>query len=117
MKNLLKVIPILIFTAIGVFAFSVNFNSELKAESVSATESAVSARDLYVRNCARCHGADGKSQNELGQTLDATDLTTDKAGKPRIISIISNGKSAMPGFGKKLKKSEIAALAVYVRSL
>ncbi|MGI8495386.1 MAG: hypothetical protein ACR2L1_08765 [Pyrinomonadaceae bacterium] len=61
MKNLLKVIPILIFAAIGAFAFSVNFNSEIKAESAvlaSATESAVSARDLYMRNCARCHGAD-----------------------------------------------------------
>lgn len=119
MKNLLKVIPVLIFTAIGVFAFSMNFNPEIKAEPAISADPAnsVAPRDLYMRNCARCHGADGKSQNELGQTLDAPDLTARKAGKKRIISIITNGEGAMPGFGKKLKKTEISALAAYVRSL
>lgn len=121
MRSLLKIIPIFIFAACGAFAFSFNNKSVLKAHPVAVaaaeTENPTAPRDLYIRNCARCHGADGKSQNELGQTLEATDLTVRKASTKRAVAVITKGAGAMPGFGKKLKKSEIAALAKYIRSL
>ncbi len=72
---------------------------------------------MYLKNCARCHGADGKSQTETGKSLDAPDLTTDKSSVGRNVRIITKGAGEMPAFGKKLKNSEITALAKYVRSL
>ena len=75
------------------------------------------AKTLYGRNCARCHGADGKSQTELGQTLEATDLTAKKTSVKKNVEVITNGIGGMPSFGKKLKKAEITAIANYVRGL
>lgn len=79
-----------------------------------------SPRTLYVQNCSKCHGADGKGDTPKGRELDADDLTSRKVkGKstPSISRTIKNGKGDMPGFGKKLTASEIASIAAYVRSL
>jgi mono/diheme cytochrome c family protein len=60
MKNILRIGLVIMFVSFGALAFSssaaLNFNAE-----ASVTENASGApRDLYLRNCARCHGADGK---------------------------------------------------------
>lgn len=117
MKKVWNIIFILMFIAFGALAFSPRTRAGDSVGNSVAGESATSPKTLYVRNCARCHGADGKSQTELGQTLDATDLTTDKTSVKHNIQVITNGIGAMLAFGKKLKKTEISALANYVRSL
>jgi mono/diheme cytochrome c family protein len=70
---------------------------------------------LFNRNCARCHGADGRSDTPQGRLFLAPDFTdagwwrknskttTSKA----LRSAIVRGKAAMPSFGKKLTRSEI----------
>lgn len=80
-------------------------------------------RTLYVQNCARCHGADGRSQTALGELYDATDLTATRWWKDehindrRLTNSIANGKKGgMPAFGKRLAKTDIAALVAYVRA-
>ena len=82
--------------------------------------SVATPRSLYIRNCARCHGSDGRAQTKLGIALGADDLTAPevKAMAPeRIARVISRGRMDMPAFGKKLRASEIASLARYIRSL
>lgn len=117
MKNVSKIIFVIIVVSIGAFAFSARPEFTFSAESSAAENVSNAPRDLYIRNCARCHGADGKSENELGQTLDATDLTTNKTSVKRNVQVITKGIGAMPAFGKKLKKTDITALANYVRGL
>ena len=80
-------------------------------------------RTLYVQNCARCHGADGRSQTEMGQLYDATDLTDARWWRDqhisdrRLTNSITNGKKGgMPAFGKKLSRTDIAALVAFVRT-
>lgn len=117
MQKFLKITFVLIFAALGVIFFAPRTQAGFAAENSFAENSAESPKTLYARNCARCHGADGKSQTELGKTLDAPDLTQDKASEKRAVQIITKGKGAMPTFGKKLKKTDIISLAKYVRSL
>ena len=78
---------------------------------------------LYTQNCARCHGADGRSQTEMGQLYDATDLTdarwwrNEHISNQRLTNSITNGKKGgMPAFGKKLSHTDIAALVAFVRT-
>jgi mono/diheme cytochrome c family protein/DNA-binding beta-propeller fold protein YncE len=70
------------------------------------------AERLYAEHCASCHGAD-----RLGGSGPA--LLPDNLGRltgARAVAVIGQGRTAtqMPGFGDKLGKDEIAALAAYV---
>lgn len=116
MKNW-KVFLVAVFAAFGIFVASSLAESNNSHENTALESSASSARELYVRNCARCHGNDGKSQTEAGLRLDAPDLTELKPSKAKIVRVITNGADGMPAFGSKLKKNEINLLANYVRSL
>jgi len=67
---------------------------------------------LFADNCAACHGAD-----RLGGQGPA--LLPENLGRlmgPRAAAVIADGRTAtqMPGFGAKLDKDEIAALAAYI---
>jgi|GEM_PF-2049913 len=75
------------------------------------------AKELFSKHCARCHGEDGKAETQEGLDLGAT-LTSERVKKmsqAKIISIIKEGKGAMPPFGKEISRSEISLLADYVK--
>ena len=77
----------------------------------------VSPRSLYVQNCARCHGSNGKAQTALGRKLDANDLTTSTASDAKIVRMITNGRGKMPSFKRKLTAAQIMSVAGYVKGL
>ena len=118
MQNVLKLGIVLAFLIAGVFIFS---TSETQATSASATAASsdglASPRTLYIQNCARCHGANGKAQTALGLKLEADDLTSSTASTAKIIRTITNGQADMPSFRKKLSSKQITSLAGYVRSM
>ncbi len=120
MKNFLKLISIFIFLVI--FVSFILFRSE--TSKAAANEEIFtfneSSRTLYLNNCARCHGADGKGQTELGRLNDSPDISGSKArriGSKKLTRLITKGAGSMPGFGKKLTKTQIASLVSYVRGL
>jgi mono/diheme cytochrome c family protein len=79
--------------------------------------------DLYRTNCARCHGAEGQGDTPLGRTFNAPDFTDQKwwqehaamTSTRSLAAIVTNGKGSMPGFARKLNRSEINKLVAYVR--
>ncbi|MEP6817962.1 MAG: cytochrome c [bacterium] len=83
----------------------------------------VKVEELFNRNCARCHGADGRSDTPSGHLFKAPDFTDAEWWKknasitsPRTLrSVVARGKAGMPAFGKKLTKSEINSLVNRVR--
>jgi len=87
----------------------------------SGVASAREAKELFRKDCARCHGVTGRGDTELGKSLGATDLTDaawqKSVGNKRLTASIINGRGDMPGFNKKLSRGQVAALVVYVRSL
>jgi mono/diheme cytochrome c family protein len=76
----------------------------------------VSPRSLYAVNCAGCHGRTGQPTDK-GAALDAPDLRGFSKSSASIARTIKNGRGDMPSFGKKLRASQIASIAGYVKSL
>jgi cytochrome c oxidase cbb3-type subunit III len=73
--------------------------------------SSVSGRQVFMRNCARCHGADARGKK--GPALAGRTLNQDE-----IQEMVGAGQPPkMPAFGKHLSAAEIKAVAAYVSKL
>jgi mono/diheme cytochrome c family protein len=83
--------------------------------------SLASAAELYSKNCASCHGKDGRAKTIKGRLKHARDLTDGqwqaRVTDERIFNSIINGKGKMPSFSKKLTEQEIDSLVTHVRAL
>jgi mono/diheme cytochrome c family protein len=83
--------------------------------------SARSAAALYARNCASCHGRDGRAKTSRGRSKHAKDLADSewqaRVGDERIFNSVMNGKGKMPAYGKILSEQEIDSIVTYVRGL
>lgn len=44
----------------------------------SSVACAADAKDLYEKDCAKCHGSDGKGETKMGKKLGAKDYTDSK---------------------------------------
>ncbi len=79
--------------------------------------------EIFRRDCARCHGGDGRGDTPLGVIYKAPDFTDPGWWKEHsqitntrsLVSIVSRGKGGMPAFAKKLTGSEIKLLVNYIR--
>jgi len=87
---------------------------------------AADGKELWDKNCAKCHGADGQGQTKMGQKLGIKDLSdakvqegiSDDAAFKAIKEGIKDkeGKTRMkPAEG--LSDDEIKALVAHVRTL
>jgi len=121
MRTRLKIAIFLAFCAIAfVFAASGAAHAYLPHDENSSAESSSSPRSLFIQNCARCHGADGRAQTRLGKKLEADDLTTEDVknmSTAKIERVITNGRLDMPAFRRKLTRQQISQIAGYVRTL
>lgn len=119
MKIFSKAMIVLAFLTVGAWALTKKNSNFQQIAPTDKNAPVEKTADLYLQNCARCHGADGKSETTLGKSLEATDLTSrevQKMSRKKIGKVITHGYDAMPAFDKKLSKAEIKALAEYVRS-
>ena len=81
----------------------------------------------WAKNCASCHGKDGKGETKAGKKAEAKDLTdaayqgtfTDDQMFKQIKEGLKdkNNKDKMKPFGGKLSDDEIKALGAFVRGL
>jgi mono/diheme cytochrome c family protein len=79
----------------------------------------------WEKNCASCHGKDGKGETKAGRKADVKNLTdatyqasfTDEQMFKQIKEGLKdkNGKEKMKAFGGKLSDEEIKALIAFVR--
>ena len=93
-----------------------------QAEPENPTAASVSSRnepssvmrghDLFLMNCAHCHGDDAHGTDE------APDLTKFHKSEARIASVVKNGiKGEMPRFDQKLTDADVKMLIRFIRSL
>lgn len=83
-------------------------------------------RELYLANCAACHGPDGLGDGDVGQALSPSPavlafmITRPIAVDPYLLWSISDGgaqfDSAMPAFKKSLTQDEIWKIIAYMRA-
>ena len=114
---------LLLFALLLVDLTVIDATQPQRRRSKARARGAEQVGDLFRSNCARCHGADGRSDTPLGHTYSAPDFTDPEwwrkhsgiTSTVRLVSIVSRGKGRMPAFGNKLKRKEIKLLVNYVR--
>ena len=88
---------------------------------------AADAKENYDKNCAKCHGEDGKGKTKMGEKLGVKDYTyakvQDEMKDAEMTKAIKEGvkekdsdKTKMKAFGDTLSDDEIKALVAYVRA-
>ena len=77
-------------------------------------------KNLYVKNCAGCHGAEGKGDGYrlLGpDPANLTSLSTKRKSDPALLKTIHEGKPNMPSWKIRLSEEESQDVLAYVRTL
>jgi mono/diheme cytochrome c family protein len=79
---------------------------------------------LYVKNCALCHGVEGKGDGQFGQTVNppAADFTSRRSKaktESELLATIEQGRppTAMEGWKGQLSDAEIQDVLAYVLTL
>lgn len=68
---------------------------------------------LFEINCSNCHGMDGKLGNS-----GAKDLSQSTMSDAEIVTILEEGKNAMPPMGMLMENSsDMDSIVVFVKSL
>ncbi len=79
----------------------------------------VRGKELYVRHCEACHGAQGKGHGPATQAL--VDPVPDLNGKvnadDQTIRIVLRGKSAMPGYEQTFDKHDARRVLQHMAKL
>lgn len=92
------------------------------AGAVSAR--AAAAKETWEKDCAKCHGVDGKGKTKMGEKLGVKDYTDAKVQaemkEQEMVKAIKEGvkkddKSLMKSFSD-LSDAEIKALVAHIRS-
>jgi len=82
--------------------------------------------ELFAKNCASCHGKDGKGQTRMGKKLDVKDYTDPKVQSELKDEVAiktikeglkdANGKEKMKAYGETLSDADIKGLVAYFRA-
>jgi cytochrome c oxidase cbb3-type subunit 3 len=92
-----------------------------RAARRTAAQTLEQGREVYIQNCARCHGGDGLGKTRLGLSVEAPDMTDprwqSRRSRRRMTQSVVKGRGQMPAFAGKLTRDEIASAIAYVRAL
>jgi mono/diheme cytochrome c family protein len=81
------------------------------------------SKKLFAKNCASCHGKDGKAKTPIAHKLHVKDLTQSKTTDLEMVKQVTEGSfdemgdQKMPPFKDKLSPEEILSLVAFVKTL
>jgi cytochrome c553 len=90
----------------------------------AVTAGAAEAKAIWAKDCAKCHGPDGKGETAVGRMFHIKDfskpevqkaVTDEQMTKDIKDGVTEGGHRRMKGFGDQLSESEIKALVKYMR--
>ena len=99
-------------TTKSVMLKKVNMNGVVVDTAAANYDELVHGKAIYINNCLRCHGEDGKAG-----VNGASNLTASMCANKGLIGIIKHGRNLMPAYKDLLSETEINAVASYVKSL
>jgi cytochrome c553 len=87
---------------------------------------AADGKEVWDKNCAACHGKDGKGQTKMGQKAGCKDYS-DAKGQAEVSDelflksikegVKVDGKEVMKSYAEKVNDEEAKALLAYFRTL
>jgi len=92
----------------------------------AVTARGAEAKATWAKECAKCHGVDGKGKTTMGKKLQVkdysdpknqADLKDEKMAKAIKEGIKEGDTTRMKAFGDMLSDSEVKALVAYFRGL
>jgi len=87
---------------------------------------AADAKESYDKNCAKCHGEDGKGKTKMGEKLGVKDysdakvqasFTDEQMAKTIKEGLKEDDKVKMKAYGDTLNDDDIKGLVAYIRGL
>src|SRR5579871_5800926 len=120
--------PVAALIAVAIAVISTNVSQEPNPTAAghnnTSTTSQTTAKKLYQRDCAMCHGDNGSGQTDLARDmqLQLSDLSKPKALADKqdkeLFELVRNGKDKMPPEAvDRAKDEDVRGLIQYVRSL
>jgi cytochrome c6 len=104
------VLRICLSSILLIFCYSCVSNGTVDKTNENGANVQPTTQELYIENCAVCHGSDGK----LG-AAGAKDLTLSKLSSAEVQNRIEKGKNGMPPMKELLgSKENISAMTEYV---
>ncbi len=88
--------------------------AEAAKQTLSFDELYSTGENVYVRNCAACHQADGKGVAGVFPTIAGSPLATGQVQEA--LNRVLNGGVGMPPFGDQLTPVESAAVVTFLRN-
>ena len=121
MKATMRESSLIVSAASAVFLVALAAYSAVSPLPGGSQKNPNSSNSLFAKNCATCHGKDGKAKTFKARFNHARDLTDPKwqvsVTDERLFNSITNGRGHMPAWGKKLSEANINSLVAYVRQL
>jgi mono/diheme cytochrome c family protein len=83
---------------------SVSYTTHSAGQNNNAAQNTLDASTLFARNCAKCHGKDGRAKTFRGKLTGARNLTDAEwqanVSDERLFNSITNGRDKMPSFSR-----------------
>lgn len=112
-KRLVNVIEIVtLLVAVG-FVVALFANEPGDGSSTGAAAKSGPGYDVYLANCARCHGQDG--QGGIGPKLAGV-VTADFPDAREEVAVVRDGRAGMPSFKDDLSAAQIQDVVAYTRT-
>lgn len=96
------------------------------AAAVPVIGRAATAQEIWTKDCAKCHSADGSASGPMGQRLKIKNYTNAEVNAAMTDEEITKaikegekneaGKPVMPAYGAKLSDDDVAGLLQLIRS-
>jgi cytochrome c oxidase cbb3-type subunit 3 len=95
-----------------------NYVRSLSGLPTAAGYDKAAGTKIFADNCAACHGADGKGNQDLGAPNLTDKIWLYGGDEATIIETVTNGRGGvMPAWSARLDGATVKALAVYVHTL
>lgn len=74
--------------------------------------------ELFMNNCAACHGDDGMGNHDLGAPNIADAIWLYGGGRDTLTETVTNARfGVMPAWGQRISETDVRAVSAYVHSL